>query len=335
MNSYTTTRKVILHIGWPKTGTTTLQKHVFPGLNGYRYLGTFPGNRTASHCPRELVHLLAFASVEKIDGFQEMLFGSLSAKEIELFGTVDPSIPLIISEEAILSSLLRVSDHHHHGFSTASLEQILDRLLFLEEHWNVSFDILMSERDPIEILHSFYAQVFFLFRRVPLLDSFPKYLATGLKEHPMRDLGFAYLKPGYVLQRLQHRMGAGRVFNIAMTDLFTPTTVRMNKWYPAFPEVPITSKQVENKRSLSKDAKLSHFRPPWEKREPFQPMEFLRKVKWMYMEKHASHDKLEVPIILSEKNRKVLSNYFFNKDEERGAHVDELGGTAGNTNSHS
>lgn len=302
----------MLHIGWPKTGTTTLQKHVFPKLAGYRYLGTFPGDWTKSHCTTEMAHLLAFASVEKIHRLQAMLWESLRAKEIELFGTVDESIPLILSEEAILSSLLRVSDHHHHGYCTASLEQVLDRLLFLEESWNVSFDILLSERDPIEILHAFYAQLFFLFRTVSDLDSFPKYLATGLREHPMRDLGFAYLKPGYTLHRLHQRMGAERVFNIMMEDLFTPTMVRLNKWYPAFPDVPITAMQVENKRSLSNDTKLSHFRPIWVKRKPFHLKEFLRTVKRMYMEKHASHDKLEVPIILLDKDRKTLSNFFFN-----------------------
>ncbi|MGB3868924.1 MAG: hypothetical protein WA937_05605 [Flavobacteriales bacterium] len=328
-------RKVVLHIGWPKTGTTTLQKHVFPQLTGYRYLGTFPDDWTKSNCTTEIVHLLAFASVEKIDRLQALLWESIRAKEIELFGTVDESIPLILSEEAILSSLLRVSDHQHHGFCTASLEQILDRLLFLEARWNVLFDILLSERDPIEILHAYYAQAFFLFRRVPALDSFPKYLATGLREHPMRDLGFTYLKPGYALRRIQQRMGKERVFSIAMKHLFTTTIVQMNKWYPAFPEVPITATQVENKRSLSKNTKLSHFRPLWVKRKPFHLKEFLRSVKWIYMEKHAGHDKLEVPIILLDKDRKALSNFFFNSDGAQETHKEGLGGPPDNTNSDS
>lgn len=35
---------IILHVGYPKTGTTTLQEHVFPRLPGVRYLGKYiPG----------------------------------------------------------------------------------------------------------------------------------------------------------------------------------------------------------------------------------------------------------------------------------------------------
>lgn len=318
-------RRVVLHIGWPKTGTTTLQKHVFPKFDEYRYLGNFPSDFAKSHCTTEMTHLLAFASVEKIDQLQRSLWVALQAKEAELFGNVDMNIPLILSEEAILSSLLRVSDHQHHGYCTASLEQILQRLLFLEERWNITFDFLLCERDPIEILHSFYAQGFHLYRRVPSLDSFLKYVAAGLTEHPMHDLGFAYLKPGYVIERLHHHMGKDRVFSIHMTSLFTANTIRMASWYPGFPDVPASETRVENRRTLSADTKLSHFRPKWIKKKRFQLLPFLRKVKWMYMVEHADHGQLEVPIILQDKERQALAFFLFGTDAKRTDHLEHAG----------
>ena len=137
-------RTIILHIGWPKTGTTTLQKHVLNKLTGFRYLGKTPFVGGKNKLTFDLVYFLAYASHERAEIGAMELYSALTKLEVELFGNVETSVPVVLSEEGVLSSLLKPSDHQHHGFSTASLEQIISWLLQLEKAWNASFHILVK-----------------------------------------------------------------------------------------------------------------------------------------------------------------------------------------------
>ncbi|MBL7956937.1 MAG: hypothetical protein JNM49_03165 [Flavobacteriales bacterium] len=302
-------RTIILHIGWPKTGTTTLQKHVLNKLTGFRYLGKTPFVGGKNKLTFDLVYFLAYASHERAEIGAMELYSALTKLEVELFGNVETSVPVVLSEEGVLSSLLKPSDHQHHGFSTASLEQIISWLLQLEKAWNASFHILVTERDPVEVLHAYYAQMFHVFRRLRGLDTFKGYVDTGVKDSLGRDLGFRYLRPDAVNRVLQQRLGAGKVFTIAMDMLFTPGWAHLSRWYPAFPDLEIGNIAVENKRSVSKDVKTTHLRPIWMEKERFRLRPFLRTVRDIYKERYADHKDLEVPVVLEGSERSKLQEY--------------------------
>ena len=303
-------RTFVLHIGWPKTGTTTLQKHVFGSVPGHRYLGKTPFVRGANNHTFRLVHVLAYSSAECFPEEADALRTELMRVETERYGDVDEHCPVILSDEGVLSSLLKPSDHQHHGFSTASLSQIADRLRQLELIWKVRFELLISERDAMEVLHAYYAQMYHVFRTFGGLKSFQGYIKTGTSGRPGHDLGFRYLQSGHVRDALVSRFGAARVHCIPMNELFTDGQVRLRAWYPAFPDVTIGQVLEENKRSIAKDVKLTHLRPIWMPKARFRLFDFLRAVRAMHRERYADHIKLEVPVVMTDDDRDSLRHYF-------------------------
>jgi hypothetical protein len=313
---YSTKRKVLLHIGWPKTGTTTLQSHSFKKVKDYRYLTKVSFNAEKERYLWELVYHLCYASEEKFRSMDRQVFEGLLGFEKELFGNVDESMPIILSEEGILSTLLKPSIHQHHGYSTASLSQIVDRIKRLEEHWNVSFDILICEREPIELLHSYYAQLHHIISKVNGLGTFRDYIRTGVADLPLKDLGFRYLKAGTVAKAFQDRLGVGRVFSISMKELFQPEVVRLGSWHPSLNDVTTEANERENIRSAGKNVKITHHRPIWVKSKPFALRPFLRDVKALYMARHAPHEKLEIMVEVRPEDKSRLTE-FLSADELR------------------
>ncbi len=302
-------RKILLHIGWPKTGTSTLQKHALNKIDGYRYLGKIPFQGGKNALCFNIVHLLAYAAIEKFHSTHEKVFSEMIALERSLYQNVDRSIPLIISEEGILSCLLKPSDHQHHGYSTASLSQIVARAKLLQELWNVSFEFLITERDQFEMLHAYYAQAHHIFKRFPGLGTFQRYISTGVQDLPGKDLGFRYLKDGLVIQAFKDGFGAEKVFNISMEQLFRPGQIHLELLHPELPCMQFRDSEIENKRSIAKNVKVTHARPAWVKKKPFKLSEFLRNVKLLYMQEYADHKKLEIMIVADERQERDLLDY--------------------------
>lgn len=243
---------------------------------------------------------------------EQRVFHGIIEQERMLFGEIVPGVPAIISEEGFLSTLLKPSDHQHHGYSTASLQQITGRLAMLGERWNVQFEILITEREPMELLHAYYAQLFHIFRKFQGLDSFRNYIQSGTSDVPSKDLGFHYLKPGVVSNAFRERFGEEHVFTISMSDLFSPGKIHMNRWHPRLQDLELKESHVENRRTVAKKVKMAHFRPIWDKKASFKTFDFLRDVRWNYRIKYSDHDKLEVPIIITDEELGRL-NEFFNR----------------------
>ncbi len=309
MGGYSQQRRILLHIGWPKTGTTTLQKHGLNQLDGFRYLGKVPLVYEKNVLFFDLVHLVAYASEEKFEEVEESMFQRLIHLEKELFFEVDPSVPAILSEESFLSCLLKPSDHQHHGISTASLSGIIDRLSRIQVRWNVSFDFLITERDPFELLHSYYAQAYHIIRHFKGLGTFQGYIAIGTQGLASVDLGFRYLKPGMVTNSFAARFGRTHVHAIGMDELFSDGKMHLSKWYPDLPDFNLGEDQLENRRAVSKDTKIAHLRPYWVPRLPFHWRKFLSSVKAMYMVKHAHHKHLEVNIVARPNDHSRLQGF--------------------------
>lgn len=315
MTGYSNKRKVLLHIGWPKTGTTTVQKHGFNLLSGYRYLGKVPFETEKERIFFQLTHLVAYASPEKFETMHGAMFRALVQLEEHLFGSVDVSIPAIISEEAFLSVLLKPSDHQHHGYSTASLNQVIERLAKLEELWNVSFEIMITERDPMELLHAYYAQLYHIIRRFDGLKTFRGYLEVGTKDMPARDLGFRYLRTGVVSSAFREQFGEEHVHVIHMKQLFLPGQILLSRWYPGLPDMPLRDSEIENRRSVEKGVKVAHLRPLWEKRAKFRLKDLITDVRQLYKMRYGSHAELEVMIKAEEKDVELVRAFMNDRAE--------------------
>lgn len=315
MTGYRTKRKVLLHIGWPKTGSTTLQMHGFNLLSGFRYLGKVPFAMEKERIFFQVTYLTAYASPEKFDSMHGTMFRALLHLEEQLFGNVDETMPAIISEEAFLSVLLKPSDHQHHGYSTASLTQVVERLAMLEELWNVSFEIMITERDPMDLLHAYYAQLFHIMRRFEGLQTFSGYIEVGTKDIPARDLGFRYLRSGVVVNAFRIRFGHERVHTIHMKELFVPGKILLSRWYPELPDMLLQDSDIENRRSVGNGVKMAHLRPLWKTRDKFRLRAFMKDVWQLYKVRHATHAELEVEVKAEQRHVEVVRAYMKNHVE--------------------
>lgn len=307
MLQHTPPRKILLHIGWPKTGTTSLQKHVLNTLEEFRYLGIVPFSSGHNNAFAQLVYLVAYCSDEKFRALEGQVLHMVQEREKLLFGQVDWSVPAIISEESLLQPLLMPTDHLNHGYSVASLGRIVDRLAQLEQCWNVSFDLLLTERNPAELLHAYYAQCLHVLWRYNELRTFKGYIEVGSSNKPGKELGFHYLRPGVVPNAFREQFGLDRVFTIAMNELFSPGMVHLSKWHPGLPDVPLPQGKMENVRSLDKSVKVGHLRMSWRKPATFELKTFLREVRNMYLIRYGKITKLEVKIKMEEEDQQRLN----------------------------
>lgn len=92
---------IILHLGLPKTGTTALQQHLFPGLDSVEYLGVQQPRNRVQH---ELFLLLrAYVIFGK---------GDLDVVRKALNEAVGKGQPLLFSEEEVLIGQLDGSEQH-------------------------------------------------------------------------------------------------------------------------------------------------------------------------------------------------------------------------------
>ena len=300
---------MLLHVGWPKTGTSTLQKHVLSKVPGHRYLGKYPFNGEQNRHTFDLVYLLAYASKERFERSAGAVLEQLRKIEQERFGNVDPTLPMIISEEGILSALLKPSDHQHHGISTASWTQIVHRVDALEETWGMRIDLLMTQRDPIEVLHAYYAQMYHVFSRFPGMGNLRSYLSQGVAGSLHVDLGFENLIPGWLETIALQRQGIGRFYAIAMADLFEDRSIRLSAWHPTLQDMEVEGTEKENVRSREKGVKISHIHPIWQEARPFRIVDFLRRVRTMYRRLYLPHERLEVPIVLEAQDRNMIAAF--------------------------
>jgi len=250
-------RKILFHIGWPKTGSTTLQSNAFPLLRNVRFLGKIPLSGSRNKPFFSFVYLLAYATEDWFNHHHHALWELLLQVERKKYDNNDESVALLLSDEGVLGTLFKPINHDHHGISVASIKQIASRLAELERLWNVDFQLLVVERDPIAFLHSYYAQLYYYFKRYRHLDTFEKYVDVGTSNDIQNDLGFANLKQGSVITELQKHFPKEKIHHIVMEDLFDGGRVYLHQWHPLLEEITVPIKK-ENVRSVGDGTKIAN-----------------------------------------------------------------------------
>ena len=135
---------IILHLGLPKTGTTALQQHLFPGLTSVQYLGVQQPRNQAQH---ELFLLLrAYVIFGK---------GDLGVVRKSLNDAVCKGKPLLFSEEEVLIGQLDGSEQHT-AMST-SWKTKLNRLK--EAVSEMETRVVVTLRDFRQGVFSYYSEL--------------------------------------------------------------------------------------------------------------------------------------------------------------------------------
>lgn len=157
-------RKFYLHIGLPKTGTTSLQVEIFPNLKNVRYLGKYAKNMTVLGNTFKANALSGFYAycihgvLEKDEVFQD--FNEyLKNKEQEHYSEINQDTPILISEECFISSFFNpIYRNKRYGFSKPDLASFLERLNSFFDEFNYELHILFVERNPKDILLSMFLE---------------------------------------------------------------------------------------------------------------------------------------------------------------------------------
>lgn len=175
---------VIVHPGYPKTASTTLQKHYFHKIGGLDYVGKHygKGERWKYGLAPAVKHLIVADEdrlAEQGDEFRQALREAYDGR------------PLLISEERILGSIItpRVDDYGLTRRSNAYAVARAIRRLFSEELFDVR--IVLSIRAQAGLLPSKYAQSFAqTYAHIPRLKTFDRFVGDILESDD------SFLRPG-------------------------------------------------------------------------------------------------------------------------------------------
>lgn len=133
-------RRIVLHIGLPKTATSTLQKCVFPKFE-IRYLGVNqPRDSEQDSVYTDLLEYTSseYASTEALTSLR---------KKITSLITDDEILPLVISEEMFCIDEVHVS-----------WQNKVERLGRVFSGFNI--EVLVTVRKPLEAMYSLYVELF-------------------------------------------------------------------------------------------------------------------------------------------------------------------------------
>ncbi len=159
-----TKREVYVHVGYPKTGTTTLQKHFFPKIEEIQYLGKHYGED-------------GFLT----EGYRELLF---EAHSDDVYEKLKREFEARLSKQKIV-----ISDEHFFAFQRIlretgyAPENDAQRLrkLFDETAYDVKIIVTLRKQD--EMITSAYAQGYVdIYSRYHEYDTFEKFAAFFMDE---------------------------------------------------------------------------------------------------------------------------------------------------------
>jgi hypothetical protein len=141
--------RLIIHIGLPKTGTTTLQQDVFPHFTG-TYLGVFqPREEPQTDFYQSL--FAAVSSEHPVESASELRSRLNSVGQFRT-GSVGP---MLLSEETITAGV-------NWREQLQRLSQIID---------GTDYTILVTWRDPVDAAYSFYCEIYRLLRPLSVIEA--------------------------------------------------------------------------------------------------------------------------------------------------------------------
>lgn len=139
--------EVLIHVGYPKTATSALQKYLFPDIDAIDYLGKFEGDENKFSISGIEEALLLASTMSEED------FSNISLQGLKLSG--DKLV--LISEEVLLFNIFRPTLWRS---SRLGVVDVVRNLRRIESEWGVCFSILLTIRDQVDMISSIYAQCY-------------------------------------------------------------------------------------------------------------------------------------------------------------------------------
>lgn len=161
-----------IHVGYPKTGTTTLQKHFFPKIQEVQYLGKYSNDTKLFNFDTQIIKDLIFKSKEEIN-----FKSNLKRLKKHLIHN-----NILLSEESFLSNSLRTT-----RFDKEDVLPVQNNISYnIREFFNneeFEVKVLFTIRRQDEMITSQYAQSYVhYYSRYKKTDTFQKFLNIYLDD---------------------------------------------------------------------------------------------------------------------------------------------------------
>lgn len=204
-------KNIYLHVGYPKTATTTLQKNFFPNVESIQYVGKFDNEGLLFNFDSKIISNLIFKNANEIDfDSQRKLFAEILDKNKK---------PIVLSEESFVSNSLRVSRINKKDILPQQ-ETIAKNIrnFFDKGHFDVK--ILFTIRKQDEMITSQYAQSYVhYYSKYKETDSFDKFLDIYLNKENQRHTFYQTLDYYHVISIYQELFGKENVAILVYEEL--------------------------------------------------------------------------------------------------------------------
>lgn len=165
-------KKIFLHVGYPKTGTTSLQKHYFPFAEGVDYLGKrYSGEKFLVQ--QSLINEMVFGK-SRYNCSSQKLYEFLNEKML--------NNTALISEERIIGSFITPRRMGPFRYSTTDPAYIINKIkeIFHEDFFDLFIIITLRKQD--DLIPSKYAQSFLTaYSKCSTVDTFSKFVDDIVK----------------------------------------------------------------------------------------------------------------------------------------------------------
>lgn len=145
--------QIIFHVGFPKTGSTTLQAKIFPKLESIHYLGKFPESRPSfSEAHRQFFEQIIHSSEIEFD----TRFSEIKNKAVDLFQLKTKGVKLFSHEGFIRNTnMSKAKKKYQDIYRTLSrMQKIFDGLE------GNQFKLMVTIRKQEDLLPSYFAEFY-------------------------------------------------------------------------------------------------------------------------------------------------------------------------------
>lgn len=170
-------RKIILHPGFPKTGTTTLQRHLFPAVcrdKNWHYLG----NSYDENAESSIDSVTRLAKLRRILFRRDELYFITNRKE--LFNAFFPrdGKNILLSSEGLIYDSFRYRVDDGKLLVSDALSTLRKFLILLEKTEFSDIKIVLLIRNQRDLIPSIYAQSYMhYYRKIRELDNIDKFIS--------------------------------------------------------------------------------------------------------------------------------------------------------------
>ena len=243
-------KKIYLHIGYPKTGTTALQNNLFHSIDGIKYIGKFDDGDSAFLFPRAIMDTMICG--------EEDIAGSYRDLVDSFFFRSDEEKVYLLSDEMIIGSLMtsRKSVYGQYKMASAGAIARTIKKIFPEDRYDLS--ILIVVRNQADLITSKYAQSYAnTYSKISSVSSFSKYVDDILRnEHSIYRRAFDF---HYVVSAFSDVIGKERVCVVPFEMLKNDETKYIGKimqWMGADSGCqPVVALPKENVRQVAESGK--------------------------------------------------------------------------------